>query len=119
MTIYGTPVLLSHIPLWYQRVLDNAEALLEKVLLGLAFPEFEELVTRRLDPSKPEEAFIDNHNKRNLGYSFLTEEKNGLQEFKNALLSKIFGSEDLDSRFHIYDSQGNPYPRRGTLRSSI
>lgn len=117
ITIHGTPVLIADIPLWYQGLLDDAEALLKKTLFGLEFPEFEELVSGRLDPSKPQDAFIDDHNNRDVGYSFLTEGKNGLQQFENTLLRKIFGNEELNLLFHAYDSDGQPYPRRGTQLS--
>lgn len=113
VTYNGTPVLISDIPAWYQRLLHEAEVLLKKALLGLAFPEFEELVTKRLDASKPLDAFIDIHNKRDVGYSFLTEAKNGLKDFESALLLKIFKNEKLNSQFYVYDLVGNPYPRAG------
>lgn len=113
ISIQGTPILLSDIPVWYQQLLGKAEVLLEKALLGLEFPEFDELITKQLDPCKPQNAFIDDYNKRDVGYSFLTDKKNGLQKFNNALLIKIFDTEKLNANFFSYDSDGNPLPKAG------
>jgi hypothetical protein len=100
--------------LWYLQLLKKAEDQLKKVLLGLNFPKFEELMRQRLDPSKPQDAFIDNHNNRDVGYLFLREEKNGLNGFEGTLLYEIIRDEKLNSRFHVYDSVGNLYSCTGT-----
>jgi hypothetical protein len=48
ITIRGTPVLVSDIPEWYQQLVIKAEAQLDKALCGLKFPDFDDLVARRL-----------------------------------------------------------------------
>ena len=106
----STPILVSDIPVWYQQLLAKAEVQLKKVLLGLKFSTFEELVAQRLDPDNPQHAFVDDHNSQDVGYSFLSEEKNRLKEFEGSLLSKIFDNEELNLRFHYYDLFNNPYP---------
>lgn len=115
ITIRGTPVLISDIPVWYQKLLVKAEEQLDKALCGLKFPKFEELLDLRLNPSKPRDAFVDNHNNRDVGYSFLTDERNGLREFDGVLLKAIFEDEELNKRFFVYDSDGNSYSRSGEL----
>jgi hypothetical protein len=121
VSIHGTPILLADIPTWYKALLVTAEAQLDKVLCGLKFPAFEELIAKRLNPLHPRDAFIDNHTNRDDGYSFIKDERNGLKAFEGVLLKATFNDSDLNKRFHAYDMDGNPYPRSGTfcIASSI
>jgi hypothetical protein len=113
VSIRGTPVAVADIPAWYQKVFVETQEQLDKVLCGLKFPKFEELLDRRLNPLRPRDAFIDNHGNRDVGYSFLTDKRNGLKEFEGDLLKGIFDNPELNNRFHVYDTDGNPYPRTG------
>lgn len=113
ISIRGTPVAIADIPAWYKSLLTKAEGQLQKALCGLKFPKFDELIAHRLDPSNPHNSFIDHHNNQEVGYSFILERKNGLQQFKGALLAAIFDDDNLNMRFHYYDSNSNPYPRTG------
>ena len=113
ITVRGTPVLIEGIPAWYRGLVIKAEEQLDKVLCGLKFPDLDELVARRLKPSKPQDAFIDDHNNQDVGYSFINETKNGLKQYEGALLAAVFDNEELNSHFYVYDADGNPYSRAG------
>lgn len=41
------------------------------------------------------------------------EKKNGLGEYERALLQAIFNDEKLNSHFHAYDADGDPYSQMG------
>lgn len=111
ITFQGTPVLMAKIPAWYQNLVLIAEEQLDRVLCRLKFPDFDELVVRRLNPSNPQDAFIDIHNNCDVGYSFVKEKKNGLDKYEGALLSAIFDDKELNLRFHSYDKNGEPSPQ--------
>lgn len=115
ITVRGTPVLIADIPAWYKGLVTKAEGQLDKVLCGLIFPEFDKLVAQRLSASAPQDAFIDVHNNQEVGYSFITERKNKLGEYGEALLAAIFDNNELGSRFYIYDNDGNPHSRPGVF----
>jgi hypothetical protein len=51
-----------------------------------------------------------------VGYSFLTDEKNGLKVFEGVLLKEIVNNDELKNKFFVYDSDDNPYPRTGEFR---
>jgi hypothetical protein len=113
ITIRGSPIMIADIPRWYKNLLKEGEELLDKALLGLKFPEFEELIARRLDPKNLRDAFVDNHGKEDAGYSFLTDNRNELEQFEGILLKRIYEDDDLRNQFFATGPDGTLYSRAG------
>jgi hypothetical protein len=105
--------MIADIPRWYKNLLKEGEELLDKALLGLKFPEFEELIARRLDPKNLRDAFVDNHGKEDAGYSFLTDNRNELEQFEGILLKRIYEDDDLRNQFFATGPDGTLYSRAG------
>jgi hypothetical protein len=99
----GFSLAIREFPQWYQRRLKSAKDLLQQLLCGFHFPDLEAIITRKLNPEDHKHWFFDDLPKREPGYSFLTDPKNELLQFKFSLTTKILEDADVRNRFHFLD----------------
>lgn len=90
-----------------------------RVLRGLRFPKFEEMLTKLLDYKNTEFHIHDNQRDMTMGYSFLTDIDNQFDEFEYALFEAFMDpankSDDID--FHTINSDGTIAWKRAAVRS--
>lgn len=113
ISMNGFSLPIANIPPWYQLRLTSAKEDLEKVLCGLSFPELDTIIARRLDPASPIDWFSDDLTERKPRYSFITDSRNKLEQFKNRLLSEIAANKKTWNRFYFQDVDGSLRPKAG------
>jgi hypothetical protein len=102
----GFTMAIDSFPAWYQSRLMAAKDLLCEVLCGFNFPSLEAILTQKLDPNNHKNWFFDDLTNVTPKYSFLTDPKNELLQFRTSLIGRILGDPEACDRFHFQDSDG-------------
>ncbi|KAF9513982.1 hypothetical protein BS47DRAFT_1362064 [Hydnum rufescens UP504] len=88
----GIPIKLEDVKTMAQDLVKETEGALEKLIVH-SFDDFEALVAKHMDLSRPESGLIDEVSNLQPGYSLFTETRNGYDQYENTLLQYLVEKE--------------------------